>query len=165
MSEENISQIFKLKNIDQTRSYLIEEINRNELMCKKNKKAWTTLNYIEHFLILASTVIGSTSISAFAFLVFIPIGITSSAIGLEFCAITSGIKKYQSIIKKKKKKGDKMLLLAKSKLNGIEVLISKALIDSVISHHEFVLIKNVLKQYDEMNEKIKRSNNKYVHLM
>ena len=54
-----------------------------------------------------------------------------------------------------------MLLLAKSKLNGIEVLISKALIDSVISHHEFVLIKNVLKQY----EKIKRSNNKYVHLM
>ena len=164
MSEENISQIFKLKNIDQTRSYLIEEINRNELMCKKNKKAWTTLNYIEHFLILASTIIGSTSISAFAFLVFIPIGITSSA-RLEFCAITSGIKKYQSIIKEKKKKDDKMLLLAKSKLNGIEVLISKSLIDAVISHHEFVLIKNELKQYDEMNEKIKRSNNKYVYLM
>ena len=58
-----------------------------------------------------------------------------------------------------------MLLLAKSKLNGIEVLISKALIDLVISHHEFVLIKNVLKQYDEMNEKIKRSNNKYVYLI
>ena len=44
---------------------------------------------------------------------------------------------------------------AKSKLNGIEVLISKALIDSVISHGEFVLISNVLKEYNEMKEEIK----------
>ena len=48
--------------------------------------------------------------------------------------IAAGIKKYKSIIKKKKKKHDKILLLAKSKLNSIEVLISKVLIDSVISH-------------------------------
>ena len=46
-------------------------------------------------------------------------------------------------------------MLAKSKLNGIEVLISKALIDSVISHGEFVLISNVLKEYNEMKEEIK----------
>ena len=44
------------------------------------------------------------------------------------------------MIKKKKKKHDKIVLLAKSKLNSIKVLISKALIDSVISHNEFVLI-------------------------
>ena len=85
----------------------------------------------------------------------IPIGITSSAIGLKICAITAGIKKYKSIIKKKKKKHDKIVLLAKSKLNSIEVLISKALIDSVISHDEFVLINNVLKQYNEMKEETK----------
>ena len=48
-----------------------------------------------------------------------------------------------------------MILLAKSKLNSIEVLISKALIDSNISHHEFFLINNVLKEYDDMKEKIK----------
>ena len=59
----------------------------------------------------------------------IPIGITSSAIGLKICAIAAGIKKYKSIIKKKKKKHDKIVLLAKSKLNSIEVLISKPLID------------------------------------
>ena len=46
-------------------------------------------------------------------------------------------------------------MLAKSKLNRIEVLISKSLIDSVISHDEFVLIDNVLKGYNEMKEEIK----------
>ena len=124
-------------------------------MSKKHKKVCTTLNYIEHFLILASTITGCISISAFASLIGILIGITSSAIGLKICAITAGIKKYKSIIKKKKKKHDKIVLLAKSKLNSIEVLISKALIDSVISHDEFVLINNVLKEYNEMKEEIK----------
>ena len=155
MAEENISQEFRLKNIDETRNYLIEEINRNELMSKKHKKVCTTLNYIEHFLILASTITGCISISAFVSLLGIPIGITNSAIGLKICAITVGIKKFKSIIKKKKKKHDKIVLLAKSKLNSIEVLISKALINSVISHDEFVLINNVLKECNEMKEEIK----------
>ena len=76
--------------------------------------------------------------STFATLVGIPIGTTSSAIGLKICAITAAIKKYKSIIKKNKQKHKKTVLLAKSKLNSIEVLISKAVIDSVISHDEFV---------------------------
>ena len=91
MAEENISQEFRLKNIDETRNYLIEEINRNELMSKKHKKVCTTLNYIEHFLILASTITGCISISAFASLIGIPIGITNSTIGLKICAKTAGI--------------------------------------------------------------------------
>ena len=59
------------------------------------------------------------------------------------------------MIKKKKKKHDKILLFAKSKLNSIEILISKALIDSVISHDEFVLTNNVLRKYNEMEEELK----------
>ena len=160
MVEENISEEFRLKNIDETINYLIEEINRNELMSKKHKNVCTTLNYIEHFLVLASTITGCVSISAFASLVGIPIGITSSATGLRICAITAGIKKYKSIIKKNKKKPDEIVLSAKSKLNSIQVLISKALIDSVISHDELVLINNVLKEYVKMEEEIKNSNNK-----
>ena len=155
MAEENVSQEFRLKNIVETRNDLIEKINRNELMSEKDKKICTTLNYVEHFLILASTITGSISISAFASVVGIAIGITSSAIGLKICAITAAIKKYNSIIKKKKKKHDKIVLLAKSKLNSIEVLISKALIDSVMNHDEFVLIHNVLKEYSKMKEEIK----------
>ena len=61
------------------------------------------------------------SISAFAFLIGIPIGIKSSAIRLKICTITAGIKKYKSAMKKKKKKHDKIVLLAISKLNSIEV--------------------------------------------
>ena len=61
-------------------------------MSKKHKTVCTTLNYNERFVILASAVTGSISISAFASLLGIPIGITSSAIGLKICAITAGIK-------------------------------------------------------------------------
>ena len=112
----------------------------------------TTINYIENFLILVSAI---TGYSTFASLISIPIGITSSALGLKICAITAGIKKYKSIINKNKKKHDKKVLLAKSKLNSIEVLISKVLINAAISHDEFVLTNNVLKEYDKMKEEIK----------
>ena len=122
-------------------------------MGKQQKKVCTTLNYIEHFLNLASTISGCISISDFASSVDIPIGITSSAIGLKVSATTAEIKNYNSIIKKKKH--DKTVFLANPKLNSIEVLISKALIDLNISHDKFVLINNVLKEYDDINEKIK----------
>ena len=158
-AEENKSQEFRLKNIDETRNYLIEETNRNEIVSKKHGKVCRTLIYNEHFLISFSTIVGCVSISAIASLVGITKGITSSAIGLKICAITAAIKKYKSIIKKKKKKHDQIVFLAKSKLNRIEILISKALIDSVISHDEFVLI-NMSKEYNKMKEEIKNSNNK-----
>ena len=118
---EKKCQEFRLKNIDETRNYLIEEVNRNKLMNKKHKKVCETLNYIKNSLILASTISGRVSISAFTSLIGIPIGITNSEIGLIICAIAAGKK---SIIKKNKKNLDKIILLAKSKLNSIEVLIS-----------------------------------------
>ena len=122
---------------------------------KSTKKVCTTLNYIEHILILASTITGYVYISVFASLIGVTIGIASSAIGLKICAVAGGIKKYKSIIKKKKKKHDKRVLLAKSKLNRVKVVFSKSLIDSNISHDELVLINNVLKEYDEVKEEIK----------
>ena len=93
----------RLKNIDETRNYFLEKIKQNEFMRRKHKKVCTTLNYTEHFLILASTITGCISISAFASLLGIPIGITSSEIGLKICAITVAIKMYMSIIKRKEK--------------------------------------------------------------
>ena len=102
VAEENIIQEFRMKNTEETRNYYIKEIDQNELMSKKLKKVCTTLNYIRHFLILASAVTGCILISAFASLFGIPIGITSSAIELKTRAITAEIKKYKSMIKKKK---------------------------------------------------------------
>ena len=55
----------------------------------------------------------------------------------------------------KEKKHDKRVLLGKSRLIGIEVFIAKALIDSNIIHDEFILINNVLKEFDDMKEDIK----------
>ena len=95
-------------------------------MSEKYKKTCKYLNYVEHLLILSSVVTDCVSISAFASLVAIPVRIASSAVRIKICANTGGIKKYKSIIKKKKKKYDKIVLLEKDKLNTIEVLISKA---------------------------------------
>ena len=97
-----MSQEFRLKNIDRTRNHFLEEIEQNELISRKHKRVCTTLNYVEHFLILASAVTEYISISTFASLLGISIGITNSAIGLKICRIASGIKKYKSMIKKKK---------------------------------------------------------------
>ena len=52
------------------------------------------------------------------------------------------------------------MLLAKYKLNSTEVLISKDLVNSSISHDEFILINNVLKEFDDMKEEIKHPNDK-----
>ena len=80
---------------------------------------------------------------AFALLVCVPVGITSSVVGI----ITVTIKKYKPIVKKKKNKHDKIVLLGKDKLNTTEVLISKVLINSYIRNNEFVSVKKVLREY------------------
>ena len=109
---------------------------------------------VEHLFILVSTVTVCVSVSAFASLVCVPVGITSFAVGIKICAMTEGIKKYKAVIMRTKK-DDKILLLGRDKLNTIEVLIFKALIDRYISHNELVSVNNVLREYNEMKEKIK----------
>ena len=68
------------------------EINHDDLMSEKYKKTCKNLNYVEPLLILVSTVTGCVSISAFASLVYVPVGITSSAVGIDIFAITAEIK-------------------------------------------------------------------------
>ena len=91
MIEVNVSEEFRLKNIEEIKNYLIEEIKENELIGKNHKKVCKTSNHIVHLLILASSVTGRVSISAFTSLVGIPAGITSV------------INKCKLIIEKKKK--------------------------------------------------------------
>ena len=101
MIEENISQEFRLRKIDDWRNYLIEEMNQNELMSKKHEKFCRALNYMDNSLLAISAITECVSISDFAPLVDIPIGITSSAIGSKICVITTRIKNCKSIIKNK----------------------------------------------------------------
>ena len=105
MAAENISQEFKIFN---------KEIKQNELITKKYKKVRKILNYTEHLLILASAVTGSVSVSALASLVGIPGGSANSEITIKVSVITAGIEKCKSVIKKTKKRHDKIELLAKT---------------------------------------------------
>ena len=116
-----MNQEFRLKKTDVIRNYLIEGINRNEIMSKKHKNVCIVLDYIEHLLIEISGITGCGSISAFAYLIGISIGTTSSAISIKICVINAGIKNYKPINKKNKKEHDKIISLAKSTLNGIKV--------------------------------------------
>ena len=90
---EEASLEFRLRKFDETRNYLLDEINHNDLMSEKYKKTFKYSNYVEHLLILASTVTGWVSISAFASLFCVPVGITSSAVGVNICAIMAGNQK------------------------------------------------------------------------
>ena len=112
-------------------------------MSKEHKNVYRVLSYIEYLFILISTVTWYISIAGAASLVDISMGATTYAIGLKLCVTLAGIKKYKTIIVKKKKKHDEILSLAKSKLSIAEILNSKTLIHSDISHDEFFLINNL----------------------
>ena len=89
-----ISREFRLKKRDERRNYFVEEIDQNELGRKRHYKFCTTLNYFEHFFILASAVTGFISIAISGFI--------SIAAEFKICAITAATEKYMSIIKNKK---------------------------------------------------------------
>ena len=115
-------------------------------------KVFTVLSYNEHFIILTSTITGCVLISDFSSLLGIPIRVTSFAAESKICSIAAGTKMYNSIVKKMKKKHDTIVFLGKSKLSRIEDLISTALSYSNITQDEFLLINNVLKEYDNMKK-------------
>ena len=92
----NISSLkFRSRNINEIRNYLLDEMKNNDLIGEKYKKTSKYLNYFEHLLILVSTVTSCVSISAFVSLVFAPVGIASSKVRINLCAITAGIKRYK----------------------------------------------------------------------
>ena len=78
---------------------------------------------------------------------------------IKICAIIAGIKRYKSIIKKKRKKQDNVSFSGKNKLNTVKVLISKVTIDSYINHGEVLSVNNLLREYNEMKEEIKNPKN------
>ena len=82
-------------------------------MSKKYNNVRRVLNYFEHFLVFISAVSGCFSISVFASLVGVPVGIASSTVELKICALNVGIKSYKSI--KIINQHDNMVLFAKKK--------------------------------------------------
>ena len=93
---------------------------------------------------MSPTITSCVSTSAFTSLVSVSVGVMSSTVEIKISVIIEGIKKYKPIINKKKRKNDKIVLLGKYKLNTVQVLISKSLINSYISHDDFVIVNDIL---------------------
>ena len=120
------------------KNYFHKEISQRKTSSKKLSKYVTAFDYIDNVLIVLGTTRGGVSIIFFISVVGAPVGISSVSFTLIFSLTTGIIKKLLSITRNKKKKHDKILMLARNKLNSIETLIPQALIDMGKSHEEFI---------------------------
>ena len=150
------SEIIRIEN------YFCQEINQRKSHSKKLNKYITAFDCIDKILIVLSAKTGGVSIISFTSVIGAPVGIASASFTLIFSLTTGIVKKLLNITRNKKKKHDKILMLAKSKLNSIETLISQALIDMEISHEEFITILKEKDKYEKMKDKLRSENEKYV---
>ena len=147
LAEQTKSRLDKITGIE---NYFYEEINQRKSCSKKLSKYVAAFDYIDKILIVLSATTGGVSICSFTSIVGAPVGIASASFTLIFSLTTGIVKKLLNITRNKKKKHDKILMLAKSKLNSIETLISQALINMKISHEEFVTILKEKEKYEKM---------------
>ena len=145
---------FRLSEISGIESYFYQEINERKSYCKKLNKYITIFDYIDKFLIILSATSGTVSIISLTSTAGAPVEITSACFTLNF-SIAKGITKILlKITRSKKKRHDRILMLAKSKLNSIEKLLSKALSDVEISHEDFSMISDEKHRYEKMKYKL-----------
>ena len=151
-------QQVRLNKINEIKDYFLAEIREKELISKNLSKYIASLDYFDKSLNVLSILSGSISIASFATVIGAPAGIIGASCGFTF-SITSGfVKKFLKTIRNRKKKHNKIVMLARSKLNSIENKISKALIDNEISHEGFETIINEEKNYRELKESIRMMN-------
>ena len=146
---------FRLDEISKIENYFIEEINQRKSCSQKLNRYVTNCDYIDKTLIVLSATTGGVSIISFTRIIGAPVGIASTSFTLIFSLTTGIVKKLLSITRKKKKKHDKILMLAKSKLNNIDTLISQALIDMDISHEEFITFLKEKDRYEMMKDNLR----------
>ena len=128
---------FRLSEIIGIENYFHQEINQRKSCSKKLSKYVTAFDYIDKILIVLSAASSGVGIISSGSVVGAPVGIASANFTLIFSVTTGKIKNLLNITRNKTKKHDKILMLAKSKLDSIETLVSQALIDMEISHEEF----------------------------
>ena len=124
-------------------------------MSKKLSKYISFFDYIDKSLIVLSVTSGGVSIASYPTVIGAPIGITSASLILAFSLCTGLVKKLLKAARNKKKKPNKIVMLARSKLNSVESKISQALISSQISHEDFITIINEERNYRELKESIR----------
>ena len=151
---------FRLNEISKIENHFIQEIKERKLSNKISKKCVALFDYIDKILLVISATSGGVSIISFTIVIRAPIAIASESFTLIFSLTIGIIKKLLSITRNKKKKYDKILAFAKSKINNIEALVSQALIDLQISHEEFITILEQKEKYEKMKENVKNISEK-----
>ena len=138
---------YRLNEINKTKDYFNNEINERKDIIKKLNKCIVSFDYLDKIFIALSASFSTLSIASYATVVGLPVGIAGSSLTLIFTISTVVNKLLLRVTKKRKKKHNKIIALAKSKLNTIvDTLLSSALNDSKTSHKEFTNIiteKNV----------------------
>ena len=130
---------YRLNEINKTKDYCNNEINERKDIIKKLNKYIVGFDYLDKIFIALSASFGTLSIASHA-VVGIPVGIAGASLTLIFTISTGINKSLLQVTKKRKKKHNKIIALAKSKLNTVDTLLSSALNDSKISHEEFTNI-------------------------
>ena len=145
----------RLDEINKIRYYFNNEIKERKDIIKKLNKYLVSFDYLDKIFIPLSASFGMLSIASYASVVGIPAGITSASLTLVFRIGTGISKSLLKLTKKRKKKHNKIIVLAKNKLNMIDTLLSSALNDSEISHEGFTNIINEANIYENITENIK----------
>ena len=148
------NQQFRLNKINQIENCFIVEIKERELMSERLSKYIASFDYFDKSLIVLLATSGSIYIASFATVIGTPVGIASAKISLTFSLCAELVKKLLKTTRNKKKKQNKVVMLARSKLNSIERKISEALMKIQICHEDFMTIINEEKNYRELKESI-----------
>ena len=146
---------YRLDEINRIRDYFNDEIKERKDIIKKLNKYLVSFDYLDKIFITLSASFGTLSIASYSSVVGIPAGITGASSTLVFTIGTGISKSFLTVTKKRKKKHNKIIVLAKNKLNTIDTLLSSALNDSEISHEEFTNIINEKNIYEIIKENIK----------
>ena len=146
---------YRLDEINKIRGYFESEIKERKDIIKKLNKYLVSFDYLDNIFVTLSASFGMLSIASYASLVGTPADIAGSSLTLIFTIGTGIRKSLLKVTKKRKKKHNKIIALAKNKLNTIDTLLSSALNDSEISHEEFSNIITEANIYENIKENIK----------
>ena len=148
---------YRLDEINKIRDYFDNEIKERKDVIKKLNKYLVRFDYLDKIFITLSASFGTLSLASQATVIGIPAGITGASLTLIFTIGTGISKSLLKVTKKRKNKHNKIIVLAKIKLNTIDTLLSSALNDSKISHEDFTNIITEKNIYENIKENIKNT--------
>ena len=154
----NNQQLFRLNKINEINNYFVAEVKERELISKTLSKYIASFEYVDKSLIVLSVTSSINSTTSFVTVITPLIGIESASFSLSFSILTGIVKKLLKTRQNKNKKHNKIVMLARSKLNSIESKIYEALINNEISHEDFMILINKERNYREIKESIRMIN-------